>query len=81
MTMTPLRRLAALTLALVLLKLIRVLRLLVRSLRLWSPGPGVWGWRRMIRMRIALGLVRLSRAVLNLSGIVAPWVAGDDPLQ
>jgi hypothetical protein len=50
-------------------------RLRVRILRLQrQEGPG---WRRMIRMRIAFCLVRLSRAVLDLTGIVAPWLAGD----
>jgi hypothetical protein len=70
-----LRRLAALMLALMILTVVRILRLQVRMLRLWSPGPGARGWRRMIRARLALGLVRLSRAVLDLSGIVAPWLA------
>jgi hypothetical protein len=58
--MTRLRRFAALVLALMLLKLVRVLRLLVRLQRR-HPGPS---WLRM------------SRAVLALSGIVAPWLAG-----
>jgi hypothetical protein len=74
-TMTRLRRLAALMLALMILKLVSILRLLVRIMRLRrQEGPE---WRRMIRMRIAFRLVRLSRAVLDLSGVVAPWLAGD----
>ena len=73
--MTSLRRLAAFMLALLILELVRILRLLVRILRLQrQEGPG---WRRMVRMRIAFCLVRLSRAVLDLTGIVAPWLAGD----
>jgi hypothetical protein len=72
--MTRLRRLAALMLALIILRLVRVLRLLVRILRLQRREEP--GWRRMIRMRIAFRLVRLSHAVLALSGIVAPWLAG-----
>ena len=78
-TMTSLRRLAGLMLALLILKLVRILRLLVRVVRLQRQEEP--GWRRMVRARIALGLVRLSHAVLGLSGIVAPWLAGDDPLQ
>ena len=70
-----LRRLAALMLALVILTVVRILRLQVRMLRLWAPGPGAWGWRRVIRARIALGLIRLSHVVLGLTGIVAPWLA------
>jgi hypothetical protein len=72
--MTRLRRLAALMLALLILKLVRLLRLAVRTVRLQRQEEP--GWRRMIRARIALGLVRLSRAVLALTGVVAPWLAG-----
>ena len=76
--MTSLRRLAGLMLALLLLKLIRILRLLVRTLRLQrQDGPE---WRRMARTRIAFRLVHLSHAVLDLSGVVALWLAEDDPL-
>ena len=73
--MTHLRRLAALMLALMILELVRILRLLVTIMRLQrQEGPE---WLRMIRLRIAFRLVRWSRAVLHLSGIVAPWLAGD----
>ena len=72
-----LRRLAALMLALLLLRLIWILRPLVRALRLQGQeGPG---WRRMMRARMAFPLARLSYALLNLSGVVAPWLAEDDP--
>jgi hypothetical protein len=78
-TMTSLRRLAGLMLALMILKLVRILRLAVRTVRFQrQEGPE---WLRMLRARIALGLVRLSHAVRALTGIVAPWLAGDDQLQ
>ena len=71
--MTSLRRLIGLLLARLLLTLVRILRLQVRTTRLQlREGPG---WRRMIRARIALRLVRLSHAVVGLSGIAAAWLA------
>jgi hypothetical protein len=71
--MTSLRRLIGLLLAHMLLKLVRLLRLQVRTIRLrLLEGPG---WRRMVRARIAFRLIRLSRVVLGLSGIAASWLA------
>jgi hypothetical protein len=71
--MPHLRRLVAHMLALLLLRLIWILRPLVRALRLQGQeGPG---WRRMIRARMAFPLMRLSHALLNLSGLIARWLA------
>ena len=70
--MPNLRRLIGLLLARLLLTLIRALRLSLRTVRLHQEGPG---WRRMIRARIALRLIRLSHVVVGLSGIAASWLA------
>jgi hypothetical protein len=68
-----LRRLAGLTLAPMILMLVWILRPLVRALRRQGQeGPE---WRRMMRARIAFGLLPLSYAILNLSGVVALWLA------
>ena len=67
-----LRRLAGLMLAPMILMLVQILRFLVRALRRQGQeGPE---WRRMMRARIAFGLLPLSYALLNLSGVVGLWL-------
>jgi hypothetical protein len=67
-----LRRLAGLMLAPMILMLVWILRLLVRALRRQGQeGPE---WRRMMRARIAFGLLPLTQAVLDLSGVVGLWL-------
>ena len=74
--MPSLRRLIGLLLAHMLLKLVRLLGLQVRTIRLrLLEGPG---WRRRVRTRVALHLIRMSHAVIDFTGIVAPWLEGDD---
>ena len=72
--MTDLRRLIGLLLAHLLLRIIRILRLSLRAVKLQrQEGPG---WRRMIRARIALRMIRLSHAVLGLSAQTVAWLEG-----